>query len=144
MSARIRLKCKDPTRPPSQALKESTRRTLHQHSIDFYRLIDVYNGWIVVTVTDEDYKSMFEGGTVLRALDAIGIVVTMPIALRARYTVVLKNLDHYVLDQPEQDIKEEIERTMPAAVNKITEIYKMPQFNIVKVKLNDLTLAERI
>ena len=48
------------------------------------------------------------------------------------------------LEEDEEAIKEEFMRDAPYTRNKIDEIYKMKQHSIIKVKFNDIDVAERV
>ena len=139
---KVKIRQKDRDKPPEQTTRRKLMEELNKINIEIYRIIDLRDGWVLCTA--EDKQTILTTTQVTNALNKIGLQIALPREAQAKYTLVFKKLDPTIFEYDEQEIKQEFEDREPSTINKIAEIYKMQQHSIIKIKFNDMEIAEKI
>ncbi|MEL7523642.1 MAG: hypothetical protein AAGJ80_18815, partial [Cyanobacteria bacterium J06553_1] len=104
IGTKVRIKLKNPTEKPTMDKRKRVMNVLETNRIYCTRYIDIADGWIVVPSSQKDVENLI-GIKVERLLNPLGVQVVLPGEVLAQFSLVLKNLDNFVFQHNEQEIK---------------------------------------
>ena len=146
MTCRIRIKIDEailaqrPERKPN--IQDRIKLNIAIANVSYHRILPAKEGWIVVATSQEEGEKILKSQT-QEELKKQGMEAVPPPELLALRTIVIKKCDPFIFMQ-ETDFIQEINKEAPYTIDKIQEIYLMPQHNIMKVKLKSIEIANKI
>ena len=84
---------------------------------------------------------MLFGEPCLLALESFGFLARMPMELRAKRTVLLRNVDKYIYDLPVGDLLNQL--NSKNAWLDIIDVYKIPRSSLLKITCKNCSMVER-
>ena len=135
--ARVRIKHLDPS--PTTKLK--LLKTLSENQIYATKIITTPDSFVVLTRTDDEIDKIFKLQC-STALKEAGFEPIIPPELRAKRTIIIFNVDEFILSNTEQEIKEELIRENGWINGGIESIFKIPKARILKICLQETTTAK--
>ena len=138
-TTKIRVKIKHGH--PTAQTRRGLMSLLRMKNINIYRLLDLQDGWAIVCQTWQDVQGVIGMETDLTRMN---IEIITPPSMRNKCTLVVKKIDNDIFNYTDEEIIHEIEQHEPGAVGNVKEIYKMQEHNILKIKLENLTLATKM
>lgn len=136
--ARVKIKHPDPGKPENRL---KLVKTLSEHLVYATKIITTQDGYITLTRTDEDIDKIFKNGC-NKKLTEQDFEPILPPEQRAKRTVILFNVDEYLISQKEKDIEEEILKENAWIKEGISNIFKVPRAKIIKICFNDSLTAK--
>ena len=131
MTCRIRIKIDEailaqrPERKPN--IQDRIKLNIAIANVSYHRILPAKEGWIVVATSQEEGEKILKNQT-QEELKKQGMEAVPPPELLALRTIVIKKCDPFIFMQ-ETDFIQEINKAAPYTIDKIQEIYLMPQHN---------------
>ena len=88
--SRIKVRFKGSPLPPSWDERSKVTKILAKHKVDFQKLHDLRDGWVVQTLTNKDVEKLLSK-EVKKDLDDAEMGTQPPNEIKAKYTLVLSN-----------------------------------------------------
>lgn len=134
--ARVKIKSSNPKDPRR---KTKLLEILSTNDIYVTRLIPTNDGFIILTSNENELDKIFNN-TTDKQLERNEFSPQMPPQLSANRSVLLFKVDNHIFENSESSIKEELQN-QNEWVGEITQIYKFPRGNIIKVTFNETQKA---
>jgi len=137
----MRIKIKATNGRPSPAKREALLQALFDAEIRTLRVITAHDHYIIICQDETNAEALFTPATT-ETLRKKGFEPQMPPELKAKLTLVLKQLDRELVKETPENIKEELEKTMPET--KIGNIYIMKNRYLIKIQFADHQTTAKI
>lgn len=110
--------------------------------LDIYvtRIITLEDGFVVLTKDDKDADKIFQEESI-RKLNGSQFYPTVPADIKARKTVLCFNVDSFIYDNLEVEIKQEMMNKNLWSENCIEQVIKFPNKNIIKIIFTQTQVA---
>ena len=135
-----RVKIKTPS--PSPQKRGDLLRILATNQIYATRIIELQDGYVVLTLNDEEVDKIFQEGC-KKKLEDESFTPLLPPELRAKRTVLIFNVDNQVYSHSEEEIQEEFTTRNQWLKDGINSVYKFPRNNIIKISFNQTNTAKK-
>ena len=133
-----RVKIKHPS--PNNAIKLKLLSTLSEHQSYATKIISTPDSYVVPTRSDDEIDKIFQVQC-SAALRDEGFEHIIPPELRAKRTIIIFNVDEFILSNTESEIKELINEN-GWITGSIESIFKIPKAKIMKICLKETTTAK--
>lgn len=134
-----RVKIKHP-RPKHDGSRIELVSILGTSGIYVTRIITVDDGFIVLTKDDKDTDTLFQRETIVK-LNEKQFSPTVPVDIKAKKTILCFNVDSFIYENHEDDIKREIMAKNQWCEENIEQVIKFPNKNIIKIIYTQTQLA---
>ena len=135
--ARVRIKKLN----PRESTKSKLLEILSTNLIYATTIIATPDSYIVLTETDKDIDTIFQQKC-QEELKENNFEPILPPELRAKRTIILFNVDDYILSHNDEDIKDELTQENGWLNEGIESIFRIPRTKILKLCLNETTTAK--
>lgn len=136
--ARVKIKIQS----PSPQNKTNLVRILSSHDVYASSIIDVRDGYVVITESIQEIDKIFTS-TTFQDLQSHGFAPVLPPEVRTQRNVLLFNLDNHIKDNTEEKIIQEIYNNNEYAENEIDTIFKFPRSRIMKISFKRAETAKK-
>ena len=116
---------------------------LNENDILYTRLIDLKDGWVVITYQPDDAQKLSKAKP-QQDLSDINLQVDLPPDIRTKFVLIIKKVDKSLFNNTPDQIKHEIYRSATFTQNKISEIVPLPQFDMLKIRLTTIDVADKL
>lgn len=116
-------------------------KTLSQNLIYAKRIIDVNDGYVVLTRNDEDLDKIFQGNC-LKEIKKYDFTPILPSELRAKTTVLIFSVDDIYSDM-EKYTEHELINKNEWITEGIENIFKFPKNNMLKISFNQTASGKK-
>ena len=107
------------------------------------RILSISDGYLVITRTDEDLDRLLSKD-ILAQLTKMDYTPITPPELKAKRTIILSRLDEFIYSNSEDTLINEIEdKNTWIDQNEITDIYKFPKSNTIKITFMQSNTAKQ-
>lgn len=137
--ARIKVKHPNPREPETRT---KLLETLSKHQIFATKIVPLDDSLIVLTSDTIEAEKIF-GSTCNSELLKQNFAPILPPEIKARRTIILTRIDDYIYNNSEEEIKEELAQNNSWIEDGITEIYKFPKSNTLKITYNQQEKASK-
>ena len=93
--------------PPTPVRRNSLLDSLYEARVTLLRLFDSPDGYVALCKDEASAEKLFSAA-VTRLLASKGFTPQMPLETKARLTLVLMNLDRYVMDRSSEEVLEDL------------------------------------
>ena len=121
--------------------RNGLRAILQEREVRVLRIIDVDDTYIALLENELSCQKMFQPATIAD-LAAKQFIPIMPIEMKARLTLVMKNMDRQVMEESIENLKQELEETHEGL--RVDDIYKLTKSNMIKVRLATHEMTTKI
>lgn len=137
-----RVNTNHPNPPPTK--RTSLLRTLSQNMIYATKIIDISDGFIVLTRNDEDIDKIFKGNC-LKELNKEDFEPMLPPEQRTKRTIIIFNVDSYlyIYEHTEKEMEDEFIINNEWTEGRIDSINKFPKNNMINISFKETTSAKR-
>lgn len=135
----VRVKIKH-CRPRQREIRIQLVDILGRSDIYVTRIITLEDGFVVLTKDDKDADKIFQEESI-RKLNSSQFYPTLPADIKARKTVLCFNVDSFIYDNSEDEIKQEMMHKNLWSENCIEQVVKFPNRNIMKVVFTQTQVA---
>jgi len=135
--AKIKVKCNN---VPCNVTKVTLLEVLSVFNVKISS-VEQDNNIFIIRCNDELELDKFFTDQCIASLEQITCAPLLPPQLKAKRTIFLRRLDKIISDQPAEQIEAELMRANNEI--RVTELYKFPNNNLVKVTLATQTMAIR-
>jgi len=137
----MRIKVLTTNGRPSSSRREALLQALFDAEIRTLRVITTNDQFVIICQDESNAEAVFTPETTTM-LKNKGFEPQMPPELKAKLTLVLKQLDRELVKENPEEIKEEIERNLPEA--KIGDIFIMKNRYLMKIQFSDHKTAAKV
>lgn len=139
MPPTVRLKHLDKQRPVEA--RKVIELAYGKFNVPFTRIFTTNEGFKVICRNENDADKIL-GMEARNELEKLGLQIVMPPEMKARRSLILKQLDTIIGSNSAEDIKEEIERENPWM--KIEEVIKIKNYtHILKLRTEETSMVEK-
>ena len=136
---RVKIKTASSKDPRKQ---QSLLEVLSKNDIFITKLIPLSDGYAVITNNEDDLDRIFNPIT-LDDLIKKDLHPLIPPELKANRSIIITNVDNYIYNNTEDQIKEEIHDKNPWATGGIDSVFRFPNSKIIKITFTQATLAKK-
>jgi len=137
----MRIKIKITNGRPSPSKREALLQALFDAEIRTLRIITAHDHFLIICQDERNAEALFTTHCIDQ-LKEKGFEPLMPPELKAKLTLVLKQLDRELVKETPEAIKEELERNLPDT--QIGNIYIMKNRYLIKIQFTDHQTAAKI
>lgn len=115
---------------------------LSKHQVYATRIVPLDDSLYVLTSDTNEAEKIF-GFLCKEELQINGFTPILPPDLKANRTIILTRLDDYIYNNEEEDIREELKHQNEWIGNSITETFKFPKSNTIKITFDHQEKARK-
>ncbi len=136
--SRIKIK----SRSTSKEKKLKLIEILCKQQIEISRILPVYDGFVVLTVSESHADCIFSAET-KGELEAQEFYAVMPPELRAKKSVIIPRADDIIYERHIVDIGEEIQNQNSWVGEGVVDVIKFAKSKAIKITFSNITLAQK-